>query len=400
MIVLYNPHVDDFLAEPPHFRFLKRQPLKKYGFLISEALLKGREVKVLIDGTTSAFIPESVFHKLPKFLRHIVSELEYKLWLRFNKFGSLVKRVEIPKGKSPEVLLAFSYKAATGDFSLRRALFEKYHVVIFHLSHYFVSTGEKASNIKTLNNAWLAGDSDITNIPYFNEYFSWYNKTFLVLPFAVAPRFAVRKNFSVRRRHCIATGSFHNLMLERPPEKYADFIRSTQLTTYHPIRKEIFEKASTLLGLIECKVSPYRQNVSDLKINRLIFHFAVAQKKYFSMDIVDAYNDYQFAVVGEEASGFPALGAFEAMACGSLLIAAPQFYMGLGMELGRHYVGHDGSIDGILSTMQRVKKSPDSYEAIAEAGRALVKAQYSAAAVYAKWINAISGLVKSTVIDK
>lgn len=400
MVVLYNPHVDDFLAEPPHFRLLKRRPLKKYGFLISEALLNGLEVKVLVDGTISAFIPERVFHKLPTFLRHVVSELEYKLWLRFNKFGPLVKRVEIAKGKSSEVLLAFSYKAATGDFALRRDVFEKYHAVIFHLSHYFVSTGEKASNIKTLNNVWLAGDSDITNIPYFNEYFPWYKKSFLVLPFAVSPRFAVRKSFTEREHHCVATGSFHNLALERPPEKYAGFICSTQLTTYHPIRKEIFEKASTLLGLIECKVSPYRQNVSDSKIKRLISHFAVAQKIYFSMDIVDIYNDYQFAVVGEEASGFPALGAFEAMACGAILIAVPQFYMGLGVESGKHYVGHDGSVNGILSAMQHVKESPDSGAAIAEAGKSFVKTKYNTATVYNNWTNTISGLVNNVAANK
>lgn len=400
MIVLYNPHVDDFLAEPPHFRFLKRRPIKKYGFFISEAVLNGVEVNVLVDGTTSAFIPERVFHKLPRLLRYVISELEYKLWVRFNKFGPLVKRVKIPKEKSPEVLLAFSYKAATGDFAIRSDVFEKYHAVIFHLSHYFVSTKEKAGNIKKLNNAWLAGDSDITNIPYFNEYFPWYEKEFLVLPFAVSPRFSVKKSFSQRQLYCVATGSFHNLKLERPSEKFADFIRSTQLTTYHPIRKEIFENASNLLGVIDCKISPYRHYVSDSKIKRLISHFSVAQKKYFSMDIVDVYNNYQFAVVGEEASGFLALGSFEAMACGSILIAAPQFYIGLGMELGKHYVGHDGSVDGIISAMKQVKDSPDGGAKIAEAGRSFVKNQYDFSIVYDKWTNAIKGLINVAVADK
>ena len=32
MIYLYNPHVDDLLGEPPHFKYLGRRPLKKYGF--------------------------------------------------------------------------------------------------------------------------------------------------------------------------------------------------------------------------------------------------------------------------------------------------------------------------------------------------------------------------------
>src|SRR5689334_20531405 len=132
MVVLYNPHVDDFLAEPPHFRLLKRRALKKYGFFIDEALRNGQVVKVLVDGTSSAFIPERVFHKLPRLLRQAIAELEYQRWLsinNFDHFDSLVKRVEPPKEKSDQVLLAFSYKAATGDFSLRRELLSKYKAV-------------------------------------------------------------------------------------------------------------------------------------------------------------------------------------------------------------------------------------------------------------------------------
>lgn len=400
MVVLYNPHVDDFFAEPPHFSLLRRRPLKKYGFFINESLNRGREIKVLIDGTISAFVPERIFHKFPKFLRWYISVLEYRIWIRINKFESLVRLVDTPKEKSMEVLLAFSYKAATGNFSLRQDVLEKYEAVIFHLSHYFISTTEKAENLKALKNVWLAGDSDITNITYFNEYFSWYEKTFLVLPFAVAPRFFERKKFSERQGNCVATGSFHNLTLEWPPKKYADIIRSTKLTTYHPIRKEIFEASSALVGLIECKVSPYRDYAVESRIKRFLSHFSISQKKYFAANVVDIYNGHQFAVIGEEISGFPALGAFEAMRCGSILIAEPQFYKGLGMQLGKHYVGHDGSVDGILFAMQQIKNLPDGGAKISEAGKVFVKTQYAESALYDKWTYIIDGLIGTTVTNK
>lgn len=388
MVVLYNPHVDDLLAGPPHFRFLKRRPLKKYGFFIDESLRNGREVNVLVDGTSSAYIPEKVFHKLPRFLRLFFSEVEYKLWLRLNKFGHLVKRVQTPKEKSDDVLLAFSYKAATGDFSLRRNLLTKYRVVVFHLSHYFVSTKEKSENIKSLDNAWLAGDSDITNIQYFKHFFPWYKKEFLVLPFSVSKRFCLKKEYSERQNRCVATGSFHDLTQEQPPEKYADCLSATQSTTYHPIRKEIYDQRASVKSLIECKISPYRQYGSSSKLKRLISHFSVAQKKYFSIDIVDLYNDYRFAVVGEELSGFPALGALEAMACGCTLIASPINYRGMGLVPNIHYIPYPGTMESLLQTIAE-QQSSDSTQ-LADTAANFVRENLYPAAVYERWLTVLS----------
>lgn len=383
MVVLYNPHVDDFLAEPPHFRLLKRRPLKKYGFFIDEALRNGREVQVLVDGTASAFIPEQLFHKFPALLRRLVAELEYKRWFRINNFNSLVKRVSAPKAKSDEVVLAFSYKAATGDFSLRRDLLSKYKAVVFHLSHYFILTKEKSDHLNTLDNAWLAGDSDITDIAYFKQSFPWYQKEFLILPFCVAPRFMMRKNFIDRQDRCVATGSFHDLEQEQPPEKFAYYRSVAQATTYHPVRKEIYERAKSLSNLIECKVSPYRQYVSGSKLRRLISHFLVAQKSYFSIDIVDLYNDYRFAVVGEELSGFPALGALESMACGCTLIADKKYYEKLGLIPHQHYIPYEGTVKSLVETMH-VHQANCSDE-IATTGANFVVRHFNSTSVFERW---------------
>jgi hypothetical protein len=388
MVVLYNPHVDDFLAEPPHYRLLKRRPLRKYGFFIDESLRKGQAVNVLVDGTSSAFISERVFHKLPQFLRWYVSEVEYKIWLRINRFGTLVRRVQAPKEKSDEVLLAFSYKSATGDFALRRNVLTQYRAVVFHLSHYFVLTKEKSENIKTLDNAWLAGDSDIRDIDYFKHFFSWYKKEFLVLPFAVSPRFCLKKKYSERQNRCVATGSFHDLTQEQPPEKYVDYLCATQSTTYHPIRKEIYDQAASVKSLVESKISPYRKYGQSSKLKRLIGHFLVAQKKYFSIDIVDLYNDYRFAVVGEELSGFPALGAFEAMACGCTLIADKKYYKGLGLAQNEHYINYEGTLNSLLMTI--TTQQTNGSDQIVTAGANFITSRFSPVAVFQEWNSVIS----------
>ena len=65
-----------------------------------------------------------------------------------------------------------------------------------------------------------------------------------------------------------------------------------------------------------------------------------------AIDIVNEYNKYKFALVGEELSGFPAIGAFEAMGCGCVLIAQKDFYCGLGLEPNINFLEYDGTING------------------------------------------------------
>ena len=51
MIIFYNPHVDDFLSGPLQFKLLRRRALKKYGFLITEAIQKGEQINICYDHT-------------------------------------------------------------------------------------------------------------------------------------------------------------------------------------------------------------------------------------------------------------------------------------------------------------------------------------------------------------
>lgn len=381
-VILYNPHVDDFLAEPIHFRILKRRALKKYGFLIEQSRLAGRKVLVLVDATVSGLIPDSIFQRLPAPLRRLLSAIEFNIWKKINGFGEDVRLVVPTKAPSPDLLLVFSYKAATGSFALRQPVLSRYRAVIFHLSHYFVSTREKAANIRALDNAFLAGDSDISGAPYFKEYFGWYQRQFLILPFAIADRFMVKQPWNHRDQRVVATGSFHDLRLERPARKYRDFMDATGATTYHPIRKAIHDASNSLEGLINCKTSPYRQYGSSRLMN-FLSHFRVSQKKYFSINIVDLYNAHRFALVGEELSGFPALGAFEAMACGCVLLAQPQYYEGLGLEPGRHYLAYRGSVDDLVAKIGEAQKLP--LERISYAASEIVRAEFNSRAVFNKW---------------
>ena len=84
MIVLYNPQIDDFILEPPHFKFLKRKALKKYSFLITEHLKINDNISILVDWTASAFIPDLFFKFFPFLIRYLIVELEFCYWKKIN----------------------------------------------------------------------------------------------------------------------------------------------------------------------------------------------------------------------------------------------------------------------------------------------------------------------------
>ena len=390
MIVFYNPHIDDFLAEPLQFRILGRKPLKKYGFMFEQTIMNDSKIVIYCDSTMSAICPSFIFRRLPKVLRSFLSYFEIQLWLKLNKLGEHVVFInESQISKSSDTLLAFSYKAAVGLFDERFAAFQKFKHVIFHLSHYFISTNIKSLNMAKLDNVLLAGDSDFSKNIYFHSYFSWYKKNFLVLPFAVSGRFKINQDFLKRSDEILATGSFHNLEKEPSKYLYRDFIQTCGINTYHPLRKEIYYSRKELKGTINSKISLYRDYAKSW-LGSFISVFDIAQKSYFSIDLVDLYNGHKFAIVGEEITGAPALGALEAIACGCVLFASPQYMVGLGLVEGRDYLPYDGTLVDLL----KVKSNLDykNLHKISKSGNQIAQDEFSMEAVHAKWMQCFDSL--------
>ena len=392
MIFFYNPHVDDFLATPPHFRLLGRRALRKYGFLFAGIVAAGEPIRIYADSTCSAFIPDRLFALLPGFLRRAVTRWEMKSWHRANGLDGRTEIFTRPPDNSA-TLFMFAYKGATGPlFSSRLAGLSRFKRVIAHLSHYHIRTAEKARNLQKLGNIELAGDSDISANAYFRRFFGWYDRPFALVPFAVAARFHKNLDWADRVPKALATGSFHDLREERPADFYRDLIDFFGLSTYHPLRKAIYEARDSLRDFIECRISPYRGEGKKAGLfTRLVKKFSVSQKSYFSIDIAALYNQHRYAVVGEEVIGFPALGAFEAMASGCLLLAQPQHYEGLAMAPGVHFLTHAGTIDSVRAAIARAEAEPQSAIAIAEAGWLSVEENMREAAAFRRFMALVAG---------
>ena len=153
----YNPHVDDFLSEPPHFKLIRRKALKKYGYLLSDKN-SSNKLFIIVDGSISIFITDNIFKFFPKFLRMIIAKFEFMIWSYLNK------NIQ-------------NYKIAKGAFHLRQKILNKCNAIA-HLSHYFILTKEKSDNLSKLRKLYLAADSDLTENNYFQWFFHWYNKKF------------------------------------------------------------------------------------------------------------------------------------------------------------------------------------------------------------------------------
>ena len=388
-LTLLNPHADDFVSVPLSFLLVGRRGLCKYRYLVDEPIRRGQRPSILVDGTLSSLIDQRLFNRLPKWLRKLILWVEIFLWLRFNGLAAHVDvHRSIDKIMDRTALYVFSYKNCVGDFDRRIAAISSFNYALINLSHYFIRTGEKARNIASLRNAHLISESDPSQNAYFQHFFPE-APPISVLPFAVSDRFVVKRALAERDAKCAATGSFHNLNDEEPAVYYRDFVNFFKTDNYHPVRKMLYGHRMELSDWLASRMSPYREMGGNSKsigaILRNLLGLDVVQSDYFSFDMVEFYNQHRFAIVGEELSGAPAVGFFEAMACGCVMLGASGgSYDGLGLEPNVHYLTHDGTVESIRAAITRASGDPQRMQAMAQAGVGYIETNCTPQAVWDK----------------
>ena len=169
-----------------------------------------------------------------------------------------------------------------------------------------------------------------------------------MLPFGVS---SLHKPWHGKGGEVCCHGTFHDLLKEEPSEAYADFIRVTGENSYQPVRREIYQARERVRNHITCLTSPFRSEHERSIFVRIFRKLDVRQANYFRLDMVEEYNRHKYAVVGEEISGFPALGSFEAMSSGAVLFGQKLHLQGLGLVPGRHFIDYDGTLEDLLAKM-------------------------------------------------
>jgi hypothetical protein len=356
MYTVLNPHLSDFFATPLSFLIFKRRALKKYEYIIKNDQLTGGEISFLFDSLASGLIPDKYFSLLPYFLKKIIVKIEIKKWKKVNAITDNVNfyfnHKEIP---STNVLFFLCYRNYKNKSSLEKIASHFKHSIA-HLTHYYAFPVEYSAAICNIKNISIAADADVGNNSFFKKYFNWYKKEILFIPFAIGERFTIKKDLSARENKAIATGTFHVLENDVAQNDANCFEIKQISNSIHPVRRLLYQNKDSISDYADVFCKPfYEKNnvVLSEKPGKVSSKMQASQSAYFSFDIVEKYNQFKFAVIGEESiNGLPGIGSFEAMACGCVLIANADCYAGTGAKEGVHFLKYNNDIDSLITVIK------------------------------------------------
>ncbi len=227
----------------------------------------------------------------------------------------------------------------------------------------------------------------------FDEYFGWFHKQYLVIPFVFAERFKVVKPFAERQNKAVSVGTVTY------PEYIVKYYGHNCL---QPARKQVYDNAKELSPWVDCFNSDYLEDDKQMTVSKndnavvKIFKrlhakfFTGHQKKYYSFDMVEKFNDYKMCVVGEEIIGLPGIGFVEGMASGCAYIGQTVgYYEDYGMKEGVHYIGYDGTLDDLKAKISYYQQPEhqDELERIATAGCEFVRSHFNGRAAAESLLN-------------
>lgn len=250
---------------------------------------------------------------------------------------------------------------------------------------HFGGDRKEAENMEKVEPACLLNECQLqTNSEIFRRFYR-YNGPWIVHPFVFESRFQVKKDLKDRKNMAFATGT---ITYKTNP----DFLEVYGDSCNQPSRKQIKDNPEYLADCVDCYSSDYMEDADLLKTskkdNRLVgffkrlynrFHTG-QQKKYYSFNVVEKYNEYKMCIVGEEILGVPGIGFVEGMACGSAYIGIDSpMYTDLGLYPGVHYIGYDGSLEDLKAKIQyyQAPEHQRELEEIAATGCAYVREHFN-----------------------
>jgi hypothetical protein len=361
MFTVLNPHLSDFFATPLSFLLFKRRSLKKYEYIIKNDELADGEITFLFDCLTSSLIPDKYFSLLPIVIKKAIVKVEIIKWKKINNVNSNVKcYFDVKEIPSPNVLFFLCYRNYKNSNSLEK-ISSYFKHSIAHLTHYYAFPVEYSAAIKNIKNIHIAADADVSKNDFFKKYFSWYNKNILNISFAIGERFTIKKEYTGRDNKAIATGTFHILENDVAKNDPNCFEIKKISNTIHPMRRILYENKENIAAYVDVFCKPfYEKNNAKEKTTSVSNKMQASQSAYFSFDIVEKYNQFKFAVIGEEAFvGLPGIGSFEAMACGCVLFANETCYEGTGAIENVHYLKYNNNLDSLIEAIKENISNPD-----------------------------------------
>lgn len=373
-IVFVNLHGNEFLVKTLNKYIFKQSVAIKHKYFL-DYLLSRDDVEVCSyinkRGLSLSYTTRNAFLQSFRFLEHRI--VMSKNGIPSNKVKVLKKESDI---RHDDIVVVYEFFRPQFDFSSRPDAF-----VALSQLHFLVG---QARVMEKLDPDLIYNESDLQkHFVGFNDYFSWFHKQYLVIPFVYGERFKVVKPFSERQNKAVSVGTI----------TYPEYIRKYYGTNcLQPARKQVYDHAEELKPWVDCFNSDYLENIkqmavkkSDSVIKKTIARlhskfFTGHQKKYYSFDMVEKFNDYKMCVVGEEITGLPGIGFVEGMASGCAYIGQTVgYYEDYGMKEGVHYIGYDGTLDDLKAKISYYQQPEhqQELEAIAKAGCEFVRSNFN-----------------------
>ncbi|WP_195408421.1 glycosyltransferase [Bacteroides congonensis] len=217
----------------------------------------------------------------------------------------------------------------------------------------------------------------------FRKYYH-VERPWVVIPFVFAERFKNMKPFKERQNKCFSTGTITYKEHEEFVSVYGD-------PCDQPARKFVKDYPDFFKDTVDCYSSDYLEdNIGKKYVDGENYFVRMykkfynlthigQQKKYFSFNMVEKFNDYKMHLLGEEILGVPGIGYVEGMACGSAYIGLDSpMYRDLGLIPGIHYIAYDGTKESLRKTIEFWQKSEnqDELEKIAKRGCEFVRMNF------------------------
>lgn len=364
-IVFVNLHADWMLVKTASVFVYKFSPAIKHGYLL-KYLLNHPEYEVC------NYINDRGFSLLPKGndaifkFFNLFSKLENNIILKKN--GINPKKITVLRKlediRADDIVIMYNIHPEHYRGMDKIKAFKALSVLHFH--------GYKADNEKMIHAGidCIFNEADLSKTSKLWQKYFTIKCPWIVIPFVFAPRFQVKKPFSKRQNKAFAVGTITYKLHKDYLDVYGD-------SCLQPMRKLIKDNPEYYKDTIDCYSEDYLEGDEGKKIkpsdNKLVvlykkvynrFHTG-QQKKYFSFDMVEKFNDYKMCIVAEEALGLPGIGFVEGMACGCAYIGLDSpMYRDYGLVPGVHYIAYDGTKEGLRDTI-KYYQAPEHQEELA-----------------------------------
>ena len=389
-IVFVNMHSNVMLVRTAGSIVFKQSSAMKHRYIL-DSLLTNSSVEVCSYINRNGFSFGHGFNKIYPFLR-LFRFAEHRFVMKKNKLDA--KKIRILRSekdiRKDDIIVLYVKYPYQFDGMERVNAFKA--VSLIHLMGNYVECSDLLLKVQP---DYLFGESNFFNFnDEFKDKFKWFDsKNFCLLPFVFEDRFRQLTPFQQRKNKAMSVGT----------------ITFYKGEVTQPSRQQIKENAVELEKYIECYNEYYKEGFktkevlpTDGFVNRVLkdcynITHEGKQKKYFSFNMVEKFNEFKMCIVGEERHGIPGIGFVEGMACGCAYIGLNNgIYEQYGLREGIHYIGYDGTLSDLKAKIEYWQKveNQERLESIARAGCEYVQSHFNKNIVSSDFLSAITKAIQ------